>query len=689
MDTLNIDSNFLTDFFDNWEDDLDSDAESVGDIDESDHETSQTARQADHRPIQQAHTDSFKAQFLNAGKRPLDAVHAVFDALKTNGLTLSWFWGLVLYGDEECTSDPKVKFERAGLLNSVDFRESILRCAKPPGGRAKRGREVVEGIATEIVGQLVAEDIKAIADLMTAGEDALSREKLTALDMKKLCEELKERALTLWTILEKAGWSKSQVERNTHKTPENVIMNVIAILSYTRSHHHNRLQMFWALYLKHCGLSARAFDTLHALGFVMSHKWTCDALLGIATSETNTMVKYSRERAIFGTFDNENIPRRVFSQRINNQNMFISATGGTLWVLPKHIPVDPELNRKYQEGRREGAKECFNYRKLLEGNADIQDRQRAQDTWQITSFLINSPALETYPDRGHTLFDRPVPVDELPCGREHIPEQFMFSTADIDEASYEGVEKVIHEWFRQLKMDSLEEMKKTSTGRFFPWGGDALTTSRLRGLALYKGQDINSYERMDYLVGTNGFLHIMFAVANSIHAQYLGESGGIGLRRAFDKLKRKGLLTTSIKGPFWHHLDEALWHVGEAMILACWMEATGVERLEELVAWPPEALATMAGEIYENFACRKALARTRTTDPEDQDEVNSQAIMFLTDLLPYFNLRDSIKRGDVGRIQDLLPWMLLRFEGGSNSNYTKEILELLQGLEREWQPDVK
>lgn len=220
MDTLPAE--LIEDFFENWQDDLDSDAEPIGDVDESDHEISQARRQADHRPIQQAHTDSFKTQFVKTGKRPLDAVHATFDALKANGLTLPWFLGLVLYGDDECTSDPKVKFERAGLLNSVEFRESMLRCAKPPGGRAKRGREVVEEIATEIVGELVVEDMKAIADLMTAGEDALSREALTALDMTKLCGELKERASTLWSILRKAGWSQSQAERNTHKTPENV-----------------------------------------------------------------------------------------------------------------------------------------------------------------------------------------------------------------------------------------------------------------------------------------------------------------------------------------------------------------------------------------------------------------------------------------------------------------------------------
>ncbi|KAH7917006.1 hypothetical protein BV22DRAFT_977203, partial [Leucogyrophana mollusca] len=43
--------------------------------------------------------------------------------------------------------------------------------------------------------------------------------------------------------------------------------------------------------------------------------------------------------------------------------------------------------------------------------------------------------------------------------------------------------------------------------------------------------------------------------------------------------------------------------------------------------------------------------------------------------------------GDVGRMEDLLPTLLLRFAGGGNSKYTIEVLELLQGLRREW-PDV-
>jgi hypothetical protein len=63
--------------------------------------------------------------------------------------------------------------------------------------------------------------------------------------------------------------------------------------------------------------------------------------------------------------------------------------------------------------------------------------------------------------------------------------------------------------------------------------------------------------------------------------------------------------------------------------------------------------------------------------------------MWNADVLPYLQLRDAIKVGDIGRMQDLLPTLLFRFAGGGNSKYTIEILELLQGLKCEWTDEIK
>jgi hypothetical protein len=92
----------------------------------------------------------------------------------------------------------------------------------------------------------------------------------------------------------------------------------------------------------------------------------------------------------------------------------------------------------------------------------------------------------------------------------------------------------------------------------------------------------------------------------------LGTSEGIGgLCQAFKVLKCKGLISQSTKGPFWHHLDEALHHISEAHFRASWLDVGGVKNL-------------------------------------------------------------------------LLPTILFRFAGGGNPKYTIKILELFQGLKREW-----
>lgn len=64
-------------------------------------------------------------------------------------------------------------------------------------------------------------------------------------------------------------------------------------------------------------------------------------------------------------------------------------------------------------------------------------------------------------------------------------------------------------------------------------------------------------------------------------------------------------------------------------------------------------------------------------------------VQFNHDLLEYLELDTAIKVGDVGRMEDMLPRLLLRFVGGNNNKYAIEILELLQGLNREWSEDVK
>ena len=76
-------------------------------------------------------------------------------------------------------------------------------------------------------------------------------------------------------------------------------------------------------------------------------------------------------------------------------------------------------------------------------------------------------------------------------------------------------------------------------------------------------------------------------------------------------------------------------------------------------------------------------------DPAKRDEQLRQLVMWNRDILQYIILDHAISDGDVGLMEDMLPHLFLRFQGGGNGNYSQEVLELLQGLHREWDPEVR
>jgi hypothetical protein len=93
-------------------------------------------------------------------------------------------------------------------------------------------------------------------------------------------------------------------------------------------------------------------------------------------------------------------------------------------------------------------------------------------------------------------------------------------------------------------------------------------------------------------------------------------------------------------------------------------------------------------QIVDGYASMAALQRM-AANKSRKDELLYQSTQMVRDLLDYANFDAAIKMGDVGYLQDVLPHLLFWFIGGKNKNYAIEILELLQGLHREWLPDLR
>jgi hypothetical protein len=234
----------------------------------------------------------------------------------------------------------------------------------------------------------------------------------------------------------------------------------------------------------------------------------------------------------------------------------------------------------------------------------------------------------------------------------------------------------------------MDKQKEIGEEKVIVWVGDQLTVSRLRGLQKFRCNDLNSFERLAFLKEVFGWFHLQIALEHSLHDQYYGTQLGFGLVHAFDLLKRKGLQSPTVAGTFHHHLKEGLLHITEARFRDIWSVVGKVDNLADLRTRIPQQLHALAIEIVDSHASTAALQKLAVKKSR-KDDLLYQSTQMARDLLDYVNFNSAIKTGDVGYLQDVLPRLLFRFIGGKNKNYAIEILELLQGLHREWPPDLK
>jgi hypothetical protein len=139
----------------------------------------------------------------------------------------------------------------------------------------------------------------------------------------------------------------------------------------------------------------------------------------------------------------------------------------------------------------------------------------------VLRILLDAPRFDfsTYEHWGSPLLLPPIPIHQLPSGKDHITLQFLLGTVNIPEASYEDNSRLIKEWLSQIKLNSPEMQQKLGLERLIVWVGDQLTVDRLRNLFKFWAEDLNSFDRLDWMLFTFGWFHLLMAAANSFHRQ--------------------------------------------------------------------------------------------------------------------------------------------------------------------------
>ncbi|KAK6971606.1 hypothetical protein R3P38DRAFT_3336690 [Favolaschia claudopus] len=578
-------------------------------------------------PIYSRHTQNLRNNLQPGGL--LIKVLAVLETLKEQRIDLPIFLDAITWGDQDCVSNPTVQYARSSLMNSEELPKMLERWYHPPrrsGGRRPAGARKILETLRKPPSLLLDFAFNCISDTVD------TEMKIAAPLFLSPPEDLSEKHLTDLD----SGVLKDEVQRSAP-----ILWHLLHRAAYTpeqeaRNKHKNPDMM----------VPQAQYSRSNRRGRI-AKLWS----IYLKACGLSAPLIHIFPFAI--SHDNMNIARRVFSQRLDNQSNFINGCAYTVWILPQRAALPADASQVLQSFRAENCLQVFDFAEVLYGSEEADDHMEEFTVDFVLHLLLDTPDFADYPHRSDPSFNHPPPVHQLPGGSENI-------------------------------------IELTGTQRIIAWMGDQLTVERLRGLWKYRHEGHNSFDRMDYMIPVFGWFHLVMAFANSIHKQYLGTSAVIGsLRQAFDVLKRKGLITQSTKGPFWHNLDEALHHISEAHLRACWLDLGNIDNLAALKSKSPAELRQMAAQLIRKYASREALNRMEEMGIAERDGIYQQWTMFNMDVIPYLLLRKAIKAGDIGLIEDLLPILLFRFAGSGFPKYTIEILELLQGHRKKWPPDVR
>ncbi|KAI5891102.1 uncharacterized protein SCHCODRAFT_02580387 [Schizophyllum commune H4-8] len=637
-------------------------------------------------------------------------VRRALQGIQAAGLSLPELLDAVTWGDQACRRDPIISGACRSLMQSDLLPSMLQRWAKPPstakGRRPEGGSAAVKEAARAIVQDELLDEIKAVSAHVLQSNDKqdLTAEELTSIRFHDIIPRVQSLAPGVWNLLRSLGYSKRQEQHNTRKNPDKVrsgknlpyplltghpktIFTIVSMLCYTRNKNCGRYQKAMSIYVKFKGLTAKAFDTLHSVGLVMSHKWTGNAVDKISQRAMNEVVALMQANSAWLiSHDNVQLPFRVFSQRLDKNTTFGSGTAATVYFKRSATPLASEVNAELKRTRAEGLNKPLDLLWIAERENEVAPHLRMQAIHEILRVIVEAPEFDfaTYSDKNNACLERPPPRFGLPFGDEHRTVQRMLGTVNIPEASYEDNDRLIEEWLSQLDLSGLEKQEEVGLRRIIFWIGDQLTVDRLRGLFKFHAEEFNSFDRLDWLIVVFGWLHLQMAFANSLHKQYVGTSHGYGLARVFDLLNLKGLHKVQTKGVFYHDLDEAICHTAEAHFRVDWKGVAGVDDLAELRNRKGDELLKLATRIHDERASGAALNAMDEMDEDERDERLRQVYMWNRDVVHYMVLNEAIKRGDVGTMEDMLPFLLFRFIGGNNNKYCIEVLELMQGLYREW-----
>ncbi|KAF8593811.1 hypothetical protein BDV93DRAFT_460269 [Ceratobasidium sp. AG-I] len=617
------------------------------------------------------------------------------------GLSLSKLLNDVLLGDQTIQSNRQVMAARTELFKSSVIPQTLSRICKPPAGMRMRGKarsaakDALEKWALETSKDILRKELVTYTATTKAPQtesDVVSDESLKEMTFDALVEQIETHAPRLYGLLSHICMAtRRDIQRQ--KDSKFCITIFINALANQISQLNNRMQKLLCIYFKAKSVPKSVYHLFYRCGVVKSYSWSVKALVSISDAAMAKAVDVFEHQPCLVIHDNIRLPFAVKHQR--GDHLTTTDNGTAITMMPLRDPVraakllwDPELWDKHRlhiaKMYHNNTMRHFSAQDLFALPGFLCDRERTISN--ILCFLFETPLKSK--KRQHKLLAELPPVCQLPYGPSHCNQQYMLQSIPQEEASYGGNYAITQEVPRQLGLESDEDKEEWARAQKLPWIGDSLTIQHQRGLKSMKCEDTSSQERLEHIIPTFGWFHLDMNLVNGIFYHHYAEDSTYGLARDAAALHRSGLTKpTKKRGPQYHTGDEFLRHTTTARMRELWLWATKASDKASLVHWveesSPELIQSTAQRIWSERVSNRAIETFKDSNPG-----LCNTIALSRDLLLRHEVWTSIRQGDVGRMENTLPALLVFFLGAGASNYAKEIAEVLHWRQYEAPPGV-
>jgi hypothetical protein len=452
-------------------------------------------------------------------------------------------------------------------------------------------------------------------------------------------------------------------------------------LLYQRSNRNVGFAIPFGFFLYATDTSRQVIDALFRCRLSVSYDSLTDYIPSLATKCLNKARCVSSGPHLLA-YDNVNLSTSIHVEQVGEDTpaKVTSGTFGIIYELRngsiEHTKLRPILQRL-----RAGP--SLNFFEDIVPSPDQANSVASQLRTTIIHILIkHCPDFKTYenhPDLSY-LPRRPLPHD-------YRTQQYPTRWTTINEQTTTGN----IEFLDNLYLDQLQHLPADLSDLAIPTINDQLTNSRIRAAKVLRALDVSPWQRLDnFQIGYGLFHGTMNLIWMILHV-HRGSNDQPGSLTFFFSLLNKTRLGG--KKPDYHTLYEALRQILDGIILNAWQRECGFPTLQEFAQSKPtsKALHDLAERIVLRYTdpIDEAEDDSDDSDCSDTESVDTAALnlkRLTTHLLFAVMLREAIRDGDFGRIEDFQGILAAMFCAGGSKNYCFELLYFIIHLNHVWPP---